>query len=44
MYRISTLDDFAAVLDDFEKHPPRGRRLRVVIRRGEQMGMGMLQL
>ena len=44
MYRVATPDDFATVLDDFQKHPSKNRRLRIVIRRGEQVGLGMLQL
>jgi serine protease Do len=43
-YRVSTPDDLSAVLDDFEKHPSPSRRLRIVIRRGQQIALGMLQL
>ena len=42
-YRATTLDDFADVLDAFEKQPTRGNRLQIVVRREGHVGVGMLQ-
>jgi membrane-associated protease RseP (regulator of RpoE activity) len=44
VYKVSTLDDFAAILAEMEKHPPRGNRLRIGVRRGGRVGFGVLQL
>jgi len=43
-YKISTLADFSAVLDAFEKDPSRGNRLRIVVLRGGRLLPGFLQL
>ena len=43
-YRIATLDDFSAVLDEFDRHTPRNARLRIGVLRGAEVGFGVLQL
>ncbi|MBV8781144.1 MAG: PDZ domain-containing protein, partial [Phycisphaerae bacterium] len=43
LYRISTLDDFAAVFTEFQKTETAHRRLRIVVRREGQVGVGVLQ-
>jgi serine protease Do len=43
-YKVATLDDFAAILNEVQQHPPRGNRLRISVRRGDQVGYGILQL
>jgi serine protease Do len=42
-YRISTLDDFSAVLDAVEKRVPPVKRLRVGVHRDGRVGFGLLQ-
>jgi serine protease Do len=44
VYKVATLDDFSAILNEVEQHPPRGNRLRIGVRRGDQVGYGILQL
>jgi serine protease Do len=44
VYKVATLDDFAAILAEVEKHPPRGNRIRIGVRRGGRVGFGVLQL
>ncbi len=44
VYRVSTLDDLSAVLHEFDEHPPRGGRLRIILLRGGRVGAGVLQL
>jgi serine protease Do len=44
IYKIATLDDFSSVLNEFEHNPPENNRLRIVVRRGGQVGYGVLVL
>jgi len=44
VFKVSTLDDFSAVLDAFEKDTRHGNRLRIVVLRDGQLLPGFLEL